>query len=146
MFIIMYNEYIMGLFDRVEELSQNLESLIEKAELWQLLFDESPDAIALFDENMRFFLVNKAFCELSGFSKNEIANQKINMVLPAQFRRIHKQFEKEYAKAPSKKVNRHGLSPKLLTRDGIVIDVAIDLSFFYYQKRPYYTAFIRKTS
>lgn len=143
---IMYNDHIMGLFDRVEQLSQNLESLIEKAELWQLLFDESPDAIALFDESMRFFLVNKAFCDLSGFAKEEITNQKITMVIPSQFRRIHKQYEKEFANNPTKKVNRHGLHPKLLTRDGEEIAVEVDLSFFYYQNRPFYTAFIRKSS
>lgn len=144
--ITMYNDYIMGLFDRVEQLSQNLESLIEKAELWQLLFDESPDAIALFDQHMRFFLVNKAFCDLTGFSKEEIGNQKISIILPSQFRKMHKQMEKEFAANPSKKINRHGLAPNILTRDGIEIDVAIDLSFFYYQNRPFYTAFIRKSS
>jgi PAS domain S-box-containing protein len=140
----MYNTDIMGLFNRVEELSKNLESLIEKAELWQLLFDESPDAIALFNEGMRFFLVNKAFCELTNFTEEEITGQKLSIVLPSEFRRAHKQYERDFMKSPEKKVNRHGLAPKILTREGEALAVDIDLSFFNYDGRTYYTAFIRK--
>lgn len=134
----------MDLSHRVDKLATDLERLIEKAELWQLLFDESPDAIALFDSNRRFFLVNNAFCELTGFSKEEIINQKLVMVLPPEFRRAHKKYELEFIKNPEKKVNRHGLAPRILTRDGLEVNVDIDLSFFYYDDRPYYTAFIRK--
>lgn len=144
MIIFMYNENIMDLSHRVDKLATDLERLIEKAELWQLLFDESPDAIALFDSNRRFFLVNNSFCELTGFSKEEIVNQKLAIVLPTEFRRAHKKYELEFIKNPEKKVNRHGLTPKILTRDGLEVNVDIDLSFFHYDDRPYYTAFIRK--
>lgn len=142
----MYNEIVMELSARIEQLAQNLESLIEKAELWQMLFDESPDAIALFDSRMRFFLVNKKFCELTRFSRDEITNQKLSIVLPAEYRRAHKTFEKKYAANPVTLTNRHGLAPKILTRDGEPIDVDIDLSFFVYDHRKFYTAFIRKVS
>jgi len=142
--IIMYNEIVMELSARIEQLAQNLESLIEKAELWQMLFDESPDAIALFDSRMRFFLVNKKFCELTGFERNEITNQKLSMVLPSEVRRPHKGYEKKYANNPVTLTNRHGLAPSILTRDGVPISVDIDLSHFTYDGRKFYTAFIRK--
>lgn len=144
MLIIMYNETVMELSARIEQLAQNLESLIEKAELWQMLFDESPDAIALFDSRMRFFLVNKRFCELTGFTRDEITNQKLSIVLPAEYRRVHKGYEKKYASNPVTLTNRHGLAPKILTRDGEPIPVDIDLSYFVYDGRKFYTAFIRK--
>jgi PAS domain S-box-containing protein len=140
----MYNEIVMDLSDRIEKLSEDLERLIEKAELWQLLFDESPDAIALFNANRRFFLVNNAFCELTGFSREEIINQKLAIVLPAEFRRAHKKYENDYIQHPEKKVNRHGLAPRILTREGTELNIDIDLSFFYYDNTIYYTAFIRK--
>jgi PAS domain S-box-containing protein len=142
----MYNENVMELSARIEQLAQNLESLIEKAELWQMLFDESPDAIALFDSRMRFFLVNKKFCELTGFARDEITNQKLSIVLPAEYRRVHKSYEKKYANNPTTLTNRHGVAPKILTRDGEPILVDIDLSYFVYDGRKFYTAFIRKVS
>ena len=146
MSIIMYNEIMMELSARIEQLAQNLESLIEKAELWQMLFDESPDAIALFDARMRFFLVNKKFCELTGFERAEITNQKLSIVLPSDVRRAHKGYEKRYANNPVTLTNRHGLAPVILTRDGEPISVDIDLSHFTYDDRKFYTAFIRKTT
>jgi PAS domain S-box-containing protein len=142
----MYNENVMELSARIEQLAQNLESLIEKAELWQMLFDESPDAIALFDSRMRFFLVNKKFCELTGFERSEITNQKLSIVIPAEYRRVHKAYEKSYSKDPVTLTNRHGLAPRILTRDGEPIAVDIDLSHFTYDDRKFYTAFIRKVS
>lgn len=143
---VMYNKNMMELSARIEQLAQNLESLIEKAELWQMLFDGSPDGIALFDANMRFFLVNKKFCELTGFERVEITNQKLSLILPSEFRRVHKTYEKNYAKNPVTLTNRHGLAPKILTRSGETLAVDIDLSFFDYDNRRFYTAFIRKLS
>jgi PAS domain S-box-containing protein len=142
----MYNKDIMGLFDKIEQLSQNLDNLIEKAELWQLLFDECPDAIAVFNLSMNFFLINREFCELVGYSSEELVGQNISLVLPSNFCRVHKQYEREFARKPEKKVNRHGLSPIILTRKGTVVPIDIDLSFFYHDNKCYYTAFIRRLS
>lgn len=134
----------MELFNRVEELSKNLEALIAKAELWQLLFDESPDAVAVFDSSMRFFLVNDEFCNMTGFTREEIANQKLSLVIPPEFKRIHKRYEKQFSSHPKKRTNRHGWKPSILTRSGEEVNVSIDLSYFYYDERPFYTAFIRR--
>jgi len=140
----MYNEKMMELSARIEQLAANLESLIEKAELWQLLFDESPDAIALFNSKMRFFLVNRKFCDLTGFTREEITNQKLSLVLPPPVRRMHRTFEKEYSNNPVNKVRRHGVNPAIVTRSSEIIPVEIDLSSFEYAGNRYYTAFIRK--
>jgi PAS domain S-box-containing protein len=95
---------------------------------------------------MRFFLVNKKFCELTGFDRSEITNQKLSIVLPAEYRRAHKGYEKKYAANPITLTNRHGLAPHILTRNGEPIAVDIDLSYFVYDGRKFYTAFIRKLS
>lgn len=140
----MYNENIMVLFDKVEELSDKIESLILKAELWQLLFDESPDGIALFDDKMRFFMVNKEFCTITSFQPMDLVNKRIEIVLPKRFRRMHRQWEKEFKANPEKKTNRHGLDPYIIDKFGNEIAVGIDLSYFEYDGRAYYTAFLRR--
>lgn len=140
----MYNEDIMVLFNKVEELSDKIESLILKAELWQYLFDESPDGIALFDNKMRFFMVNKEFCAITSFESMDLINKKLEIVLPKRFRRMHKQWEKQFIANPEKKTNRHGLDPYIVDKFGNEIPVAIDLSYFEHDGRTYYTAFLRR--
>lgn len=134
----------MRISDKVDTLAQTLDSLIEKAELWQLLFDESPDAIAVFDHKFRFFMINKEFQALTSFASEELIGSKIDVVLPRRLRRMHKGWEKEYAANPEKKVNRHGLEPYITDKYGYEIAVGIDLSFFEHGGRTYYTAFVRR--
>jgi PAS domain S-box-containing protein len=124
-------------------MSVDLERLVQKAEIWQLLFDECPIAVAVFTANMKFFLVNPAFTEMSGHSI-DILGKDIKEVIPSRFRKLHRKVEKEYASKPEKKVNRHGLEPYLLKADGTEIKVDIDLSYIQYDAKVYYVAFIRR--
>ncbi len=134
----------MNLLGRVEDLSDQLNLLIEKAELWQLLFDECPMAVAAFDHSMTFFLVNNTFTLLTGFSKQEVIGEKIKLVLPMDQRKPHSKYEKEFIKNPIKKIDRHGLSPTILDKSGQEIPIQIDLSFINYDSKIYYVAFMRR--
>lgn len=140
----MYNEDIMVLFDKVEELSERIESLILKAELWQFLFDESPDGIALFDDKMRFFMVNREFCAITSFESDELIGKKIDLVLPRRNRREHRGFEKEFRTKPQKKFDRHGLDPHINDKFGNEISIDIDLSYFQHDGVTYYITFVRR--
>lgn len=133
----------MNIEDRVNRMSIDLEKLVEKAEIWQMLFDECPIAVAVFTANMKFFLINPAFTDMSGHSM-EIMGKDIKEVIPSRFRRLHRKVEKEYASNPEKKVNRHGLEPYLLKADETEMKVDIDLSFIQYDSKIYYVAFIRE--
>jgi len=140
----MYNEDIMVLFDKVEELSERIESLILKAELWQFLFDESPDGIALFDDKMRFFMVNREFCAITSFESEDLIGRRIDLVLPRRNRREHRWFEKEFKANPQKKFDRHGLDPYINDKFGNEIPVDIDLSYFKHDGVTYYITFVRR--
>lgn len=133
----------MNIEDRVNRMSVDLEKLVQKAEIWQLLFDECPIGVVVFTANMKFFLINPAFIEMSGYSK-DILGRDIKEVIPSRFRKFHKKVEKQYASNPEKKVNRHGLEPYLLRSDGSEIKIDIDLSYIQYDAKIYYVAFIRR--
>lgn len=121
----------------------DLERLVERAEIWQLLFDECPWGVAVFNSSMKFFLINHAFTEMTGHDTDILGND-VKEVLPVRFRRAHKKSEKEFAKDPQKKTNRHGLSPFILRSDGQELAVDIDLSYIKYDGGIYYVAFIRR--
>lgn len=135
----------MNLHERVDTLAESLESLIQKAEIWQLLFDECPIAIAVFTSDMRFFMINDSFTDLTQFTKEEIIDRNISLVIQPEQRKMHRSMEKDFAKHPEKKVNRHGLSPNIMDKKRNSIPISIDLSFITYQGNIYYVAFLKKT-
>lgn len=121
----------------------DLDRLIEKAEIWQLLFDECPWGVAVFNSNMKFFLINSAFTEMTGHTV-DILGRDLREVLPPRYKRAHKKHEREFASNPQKKTNRHGLTPFILKSDGQELPVDIDLSYIKYDGAIYYVAFIRR--
>ena len=133
----------MNIEDRVDRMAADLEKFIELAQMWQLLFDECPLGIVAFDSNMKFSIINNAFIEMTGYS-NDILGKNISDVLPERFKKMHKKMERQYAKKPEKKTNRHGLTPYILTVDGRELLVDIDLSHIKYDGAIYYVAFIRR--
>ena len=50
----------------------------------QLVFDTANVGICVTDKNRRFVKVNQAYCELYGYSENELLNQKFTLVLPIE--------------------------------------------------------------
>lgn len=127
----------------MNQLVENLESLVEKAELWQLVFDECPVPIAVITYNSKFFLVNNSFCELTNFTKDEVLGENISLVIPENKRKLHKSLEKKYLLSPTKRVIRHGDNPVLLTKERSKIEVTIDLSYITYDGKLYMTTYIR---
>lgn len=140
----MYNYDVRELFERVEQISSNLDRILEKAELWQQIVDECPLAIAVLTANMNFFLVNVAFEILTGFSKEEILDKRLSLVIPDNLRRMHMEKEKEFSANPVRKINRHGLSPTIARKDRTLIPIRIDLSYIKHDNKIYYLAFIRE--
>lgn len=121
----------------------DLERLVHRAEIWQLLFDECPMGVAVFNSSMKFFLINHAFTEMTGYDTSILGND-IKEVLPDRFKKAHKKSEKEFATNPQKKINRHGLEPFILNSNGQELPVDIDLSYIKYDGGIYYVAFIRR--
>lgn len=136
----------MNIARRVDKMSVDLDKFVERASIWQSLFDECPIAVAIFTNEMKFFMINEAFTALTGYDPESIINRKIEYVLPNRFKKDHKNYEKTYARHPVKKVNRHGLQPGILHKNGNEVAVDIDLSYIVYDTKIYYVAFIRKIS
>lgn len=134
----------MDIIGNIEDIERRLDSLIEKAEVWQKIFDEAPIAIAVFTGEMEFFLINNCFSELTGFTADELYGINISIVIPAKFKRMHKKEEKKFIANPEKKTNRHGLSPTICRKDRTEVPVYIDLSYFSNDNRVYYVAFLRQ--
>lgn len=133
----------MSNFIDLDGLVEKIDTFVERAEIWQLLFDECPLSVAVFNSSYKFYMVNHAFTISTGFSPEEILGKDIKFIIPSRFRRLHKSKEKEFSKNPEKKVNRHGLEPYLLHKDGSEVPIDIDVSFLEYSGKIYYIAFFK---
>lgn len=136
---------VMNIENRVNRMALDLERLVKRAEIWQLLFDECPLGIAVFNSNMKFYLINNEFTEMTGHT-TEILGCDIKDVMPHRFRRNHKKFEKDFAANPEKKTSRHGLMPYILKDNGEELPIDIDLSYIKYDGAVYYVVFLRNNS
>lgn len=133
----------MDMMENIEGIERRLDSIIEKAGVWQKIFDEAPWAIAVFTAEMNFFLVNKQFCEITGYEDEELYERNLSLVLRPKDRRMHKREEKKFALHPEQKIHREGLSPYIYTKSKESVAVDIALSYFINDSKVYYVAFLR---
>lgn len=62
----------------ISEREKTGEELRRSEARFRSIFEDSPIGIATVDENLRFIKVNKAFCEMLGYTEEEFANQTIS--------------------------------------------------------------------
>ena len=91
-------------FDHMTKAISNSNEIISKSEeKFRMLFELSPVAIAMTDENDTFTLVNKRFLEIFGYDHdNEIIGKSIPMTISEKSR---KQYEEFYSKTTNKIVS-----------------------------------------
>lgn len=128
---------------RLDAISAGLDHIVEKAQLWQSIVDESPMGIAVFTSDFRFFIVNRSFYELTGYDHGELDNKRMSTLIPQKFRRIHKKYEKEFSQDPEQRIDRKS-HQQILCKDGSILPVSIDLSFIRYNGKVYYIIFVRR--
>jgi len=101
------------------------------------LLESSPDAMIVVDEDGRVFSVNTQTEKFFGYSKNEMIGNRIEMLIPERFRKIHPShrvsFMKENKTRPMSKIVSYHLGDKKmelygLRKDGSEFPVEISLS------------------
>ncbi len=73
-----HNELEPRIEARTEELTRANTSLRESEEQFRRLFEESPFGVALADEEYRIIKVNNAYCQMLGYSEEELSGLSLN--------------------------------------------------------------------
>ncbi len=68
---------VQGIFQDITEQKKALEAVEASEEKFRTLFEKSPIGLSLADKDCRFIDANNSFCELLGYSKEEIVHKTV---------------------------------------------------------------------
>ena len=110
---------------------------------WDSLLEALPDGTALLDEHGTFMRVNGVLCELTGFTREELVGQNVQMLVPSRHRDTEYVARREYARDPNTKIIWSDMDLSVLCRDGSEISVDFALSPISVEGRAWVVASIR---
>lgn len=100
----------------------------ESEEKYRVLLESAPDAIVMVTQSGEIVSVNNRTTELFGYTRSELENQKIEMLIPERYREAHSSNRDSYKNAP--KIREMGAGKTLygITKSGREFPVEISLS------------------
>ncbi len=110
------------------------------------LLEAAPDAIIEMGADGRIVLVNAGVEKLSGYRRDELLGQALEMLVPADLRGQHVQHRSGYWTRPVTRPMGTGLHLHIQRKDGSLVPVEISLSPVNYDDTVRVTAIIRDIS
>lgn len=104
------------------------EALRASENLFRSLFEFSPDAIIVTDENGKIAEVNGRVSEFFGYEPSELSGQPVEMLIPERFRKAHPAHRAHYRIEPHARPMGAGLQLYGRRKDGTELPVDIMLS------------------
>ncbi len=123
---------------------QQAQAEIRAERRFRTLLEAAPDAILEMDERGRIVLVNAGAERLSGYSREELLGQSLELLVPDELRGSHvRHRERFFANEPTTRPMGTGLTLELQRKDGTRVPVEISLSPVAYEGDMRVTAIIR---
>lgn len=101
---------------------------IDALALYERLFEFSPDAIIVSDEDGRIREANAQVEKLFGYARGDLLDQPVEVLIPARFRAAHPEHRKKYSAQPRTRPMGAGLELFGLRKDGSEFPADIMLS------------------
>jgi formate hydrogenlyase transcriptional activator len=97
-------------------------------EKFRRLLEAAPDAMVIVDRTGRILLVNSQTESMFGYTREELLNQPVEILIPENFRQEHSQHRDAYYRAPHPRPMGSGLELLGRRKDGATFPVEISLS------------------
>lgn len=118
-----------------------VEHLTDRA--FRAIVEAAPDAILLVDGQGRIAYLNEQGESLFGFRRDDLIGQRIEVLVPEQYRSMHQIHREVYEERPESRPMGIGLDLAGRRRDGTTFPVEISLSTFHDGELRYSVAVIR---
>ncbi len=92
------------------------------------LFRRAPDAMVVVDGSGEIRVVNEQALILTGWAETDLLHQKVEVLVQAASRQAHERFRAGYIQDPHTRAMNVGQDLLLLRRDGVSVQVEINLA------------------
>ena len=113
---------------------------------WQRLLEALPDGTAVLDGHGTMQSVNEVLCVLTGYTREELEGQNVQMLVPPQLRNMEFVARSEHARDPSTRIIWSDQDLSALRKDGSELSVDFALSPLTIDGRRWAVASIRDNS
>lgn len=111
-------------------------------ELLTKLFYSSGEGIIFFSSKGEIMAMNPRAETMFGYPEKELRGQKVEVLVPQDYRKDHVHSRDEYIKHPSPRQMGHGRDLVGLKKDGTTFPLEISLSYLEHEKQTMVVAFI----
>ncbi|MFT3826988.1 MAG: ATP-binding protein [Chitinophagaceae bacterium] len=124
--------YVKKLYGSIEAEQQQVNAL----------FEHATEGILLTNQQGEIILANPAALSLFGYTKDELLNKKIEVLIPSRFLGGHHQYREGFYHKPSNRAMGHGRDLYARKNDGLEFPVEVSLSYYQQQGAFYVIAFV----
>lgn len=100
-------------------------------------FEASPSGMILVDESHRIVLVNRQTEKIFGYSRQELAGKKLDILIPENIRPHHTDYVKEYMKDPRSREMGRGRDLHGRRKEGSLVPVEVGLHPVFFSRKRY---------
>lgn len=129
-----------------DERRDAVSSLQEHSLSWQNLLEALPDGTALIDVFGVMQYVNAELSHLTGYSREELVGQNVQILVPPQLRPMEDEARREYGRDPERRLIWNDRNLSVLRKDGSELPVDFALSPITLDGRPWTVGSIRDNS
>lgn len=106
------------------------------------LFENATEGFVITNSAADIVLVNPAACRMFGYSAGEMTGQKIELLIPNQYRKGHVKLRTDFYKDPKNRVMGHGRDLYGQHKEGKAFPVEVSLSTYLHNDQRFVIAFI----
>jgi len=137
--------------ERDKQSSKDLQSVLEKFDrdgaLNSNILEVAADAIISIDKNQRITRFNPSAEQLFGYSAREVVGKSLELLLPSEFRRVHRKHVQNFERAESTARHMNQRQDILgLRKDGVKFPAKASISKFVHGDNTTLTVFLRDVS
>jgi diguanylate cyclase (GGDEF)-like protein/PAS domain S-box-containing protein len=110
---------------------------------WQELLEALPDGTALLDERGQIRYVNDVLLTLTGYTRDELVDENVEILVPTRLRDIEIAARREHSHNPNTRLVWSGQDLSVLRRDGSELSIDFTLSPIDFEGKSWVIASIR---